>query len=87
MGFKSGFSEYTEAEFLEFMKEVFRENIAGTDERLDVLLKHFEDVTEHPEGTDLIYYASSDVECTPEAITKRVKEWRAANGKPGFKAG
>ncbi|NWB45858.1 bacteriocin immunity protein [Pseudomonas gingeri] len=32
-----------------------------------------------------IYYASSDAESTPEAITKRVKEWRAANSKPGFK--
>ena len=87
MGFKSSFSEYTEAEFLEFMKGVFRENIASTDKRLDVLLKHFEDVTEHPEGAGLIYYASSDAECTPEAITKKVSEWRAANGKPGFKAG
>ena len=86
MSLKSSFSEYTEAEFLEFMETVFQENVAETDERLDMLLEHFEKITEHPEGTDLIYYAASDLDSTPEAITKKVKEWRAANGKPGFKS-
>ena len=85
MDLKSSFSEYTEAEFLEFMKTVLQENVAETDERLDILLAHFEKITEHPEGTDLIYYASSDQDATPEAIINKVKEWRAANGKPGFK--
>ncbi|EBC2121804.1 hypothetical protein CWD08_20620 [Salmonella enterica] len=28
-----------------------------------------------------------DAESTPEAITLKIKEWRAANGKPGFKQG
>ena len=86
MSLKSSFSEYTEAEFLEFMETVFQENVAETDERLDMLLEHFEKITEHPECTDLIYYAASDLDSTPEAITKKVKEWRAANGKPGFKS-
>lgn len=85
MDLKNSFSEYTEAEFLEFMKTVFEENVAETDERLDMLLEHFEKITEHPEGTDLIYYAASDLDSTPEAITRKVSEWRAANGKPGFK--
>ncbi|MEC4237933.1 bacteriocin immunity protein [Pseudomonas sp. DSV-1] len=86
MSLKSSFSEYTEAEFLEFMETVFQENVAEADERLDMLLEHFEKITEHPVGTDLIYYAASDLDSTPEAITKKVKEWRAANGKPGFKS-
>ena len=85
MELKSSFSEYTEAEFLVFMKEIFQENVAETDEHLDKLLEHFEKITEHPKGTDLIYYAVSDLDSTPEAITKKVSEWRAANGKPGFK--
>lgn len=85
MELKSSISEYTEAEFLEFMKEIFKENIAKTDDQLDILLEHFERITEHPEGTDLIYYAATDAESTPEAITNKIKEWRAANGKPGFK--
>jgi len=85
MNLKNSLSEYTEVEFLELMREIFKENIAKTDDWLDALLEHFEKITEHPEGTDLIYYAASDAECTPEAITAKIKKWRAANGMPGFK--
>ncbi|ATI93475.1 bacteriocin immunity protein [Salmonella enterica] len=85
MELKKSISDYTEAEFIEFMKEIDKENVAETDDKLDLLLNHFEQVTEHPDGTDLIYYAASDAESTPEAITLKIKEWRAANGKPGFK--
>ncbi len=87
MELKNSISDYTEAEFIEFMKEIDKENVAETDDKLDLLLNHFEQVTEHPDGTDLIYYAASDAESTPEAITKKIKEWRAANGKSGFKQG
>ncbi|EBA3099657.1 TPA: bacteriocin immunity protein [Salmonella enterica subsp. indica] len=87
MELKNSISDYTEAEFIELMKEIDKENVAETDDKLDLLLNHFEQVTEHPDGTDLIYYAASDAESTPEAITKKIKEWRAANGKPGFKQG
>ncbi|EMQ1857664.1 bacteriocin immunity protein [Salmonella enterica] len=85
MELKKSISDYTEAEFIEFMKEIDKENVAETDDKLDLLLNHFEQVTEHPDGSDLIYYAASDAESTPEAITLKIKEWRAANGKPGFK--
>ncbi|EFQ5903939.1 bacteriocin immunity protein [Salmonella enterica] len=87
MELKNSISDYTEAEFIELMKEIDKENIAETDDKLDLLLNHFEQVTEHPDGTDLIYYAASDAESTPEAITKKIKEWRSANGKSGFKQG
>ncbi len=79
------FADYTEAEFIAFLEDIFRENEAETDDRLDVLLNQFRELTGHPEGTDLIYYCESDVECTPERITQKVKAWRAANGLPGFK--
>ncbi|WP_118986801.1 bacteriocin immunity protein [Photorhabdus sp. CRCIA-P01] len=85
MELKNKIEFYTEAEFIEFMKEIFKENLAKTDEKLNVLLSHFEKITEYPSGTDIIYYATSDSECTPEAITKNIKEWRAKNGRPGFK--
>lgn len=85
MKLKQSFSEHTKDEFLLLMKEILKENTAPTDERLDKLLQHFELITEHPEGTDLIYYAASDTESTIEAITERVEKWRATNNKPGFK--
>jgi Colicin immunity protein / pyocin immunity protein. len=51
---------------------------------IDAVLE-FERITEHPSGSDLIYYPEPGVENFPEGIVKTVKEWRAANGKPGFK--
>lgn len=78
-------SDYTESDFIAFMKEIFIENEAETDDRLDILLDEFRKLTEYPAGTDLIYYAESDADCTPERVTLIVKEWRAANGLPGFK--
>ncbi|EAS1942995.1 bacteriocin immunity protein [Salmonella enterica] len=85
MELKNSISDYTEAEFIELIQEIYKENVAETDDKLDILLNHFEHVAEHPDGTDLIYYAASDTESTPEAITLKIKEWRAANGKTGFK--
>lgn len=82
---KESISEYTEAQFVQFMEEIFKENEADTDDKLDFLLDKFRELTGHPDGSDLIYYADSDEECTPEAITRTVKAWRAANNLPGFK--
>lgn len=42
MNLKNSLSEYTEVEFLELMREIFKENIAKTDDWLDALLEHFE---------------------------------------------
>lgn len=32
-----------------------------------------------------LFYPSKTREDTPEGVVKEIKEWRAANGKPGFK--
>lgn len=42
-------------------------------------------ICEHPDGSDLIYYPREGREDSPEGIVQEVKEWRQANGKPGFK--
>ena len=78
--------EYTESDFLLFLKKICDAEFSTEKEQVDAVLE-FESLTEHPEGSDLIYYAPSDQETTPEAIMGKVKAWRAANGKPGFKAG
>lgn len=77
-------TDYTEADFLFFVKRICDSDCATEEEQVNAVLE-FEAVTEHPDGSDLIYYAESDAESTPEVITQKVKEWRAANGKPGFK--
>lgn len=78
-------AEYTEDEFISFIRELFHENKAPTDIRFDVLIDHFIDVTEHPTATDLIFYPEKGADISAEGITKTVREWRTANGLPGFK--
>lgn len=51
----------------------------------DNLLENFISVSEHPEGSDLIFY-SEDKDATPAKIVAAVKAWRKAHGKRGFKS-
>lgn len=82
---KKTISDYTQAEFIEFLKSVLAAN-TSPDEILDPLLFEFERLSEHPAGSDLIYWPEDlSKRVTAEGITETVKEWRAANGLPGFK--
>lgn len=78
-------SDYTEKEFLTFVKSICDGGQGTEDEDVKNILE-FKRLTEHPDGSDLIYYPRDDREDSPEGIVKEVKEWRAANGKPGFKS-
>ncbi|MFP3516571.1 bacteriocin immunity protein [Pseudomonas sp. SIMBA_077] len=83
---KKTLSDYSEAQFTLFMQEIFTANNNGThDEVLDEHLDQFRWLTAHPAGSDLIYWSEDESQCTPKGITKAVKEWRQANGLPGFK--
>lgn len=83
MELKQKYQDYTEAEFTQLVSEIC--SAEGSEAYQDELLENFISVTEHPEGSDLIYY-NDDEDLTPEKIVKTVKVWREANGKPGFKA-
>ena len=85
MAVKKTISDYTEAEFLAFVKDLC--NFSKRSEKeTDALVDEFEKLTEHPEGSDVIFYPPDDREDTPEGIVKEVKRWRAENGKSGFKS-
>lgn len=81
--------DYTESEFLDFLKELFDGGEGLTGDEFDKYMiervQHFETVTEHPSRSDVIFYPKEGQEDSPEGILKAVKEWRAANNKPGFK--
>ncbi|QLL13800.1 bacteriocin immunity protein [Pseudomonas chlororaphis subsp. aurantiaca] len=49
-------------------------------------MRHFQKVSEYPAGSDLIFYPENGADDSSEGITRLVKEWRAANGLPGFKS-
>lgn len=77
-------SDYTEEEFLDFVRKLF--DVGSTTEAEDIQnILEFKRLTEHPDGSDLIYYPREDREDSPEGVVLEVKEWRQANGKSGFK--
>ena len=77
-------SDYTETDFLNFVKQICRAE-GATEEDDNKLVAEFERLTEHPDGSDLIFYPDDGRDDSPEGVVKEVKEWRAKNGKPGFK--
>ncbi|MGE8067646.1 bacteriocin immunity protein [Pseudomonas sp. NPDC089569] len=82
---KDNIADFTETEFIGFMEEILAANKATTDDVLDNLLERFCEITGHPDGTDLIYYPEDGSSGSAEDVTRVVKEWRAAQGLPGFK--
>ncbi|KPW50429.1 MULTISPECIES: bacteriocin immunity protein [Pseudomonas syringae group] len=85
MELKNKLEDYTEAEFLEFLNKIWAIDVSSEEEH-DKLIEHFSKITEHPQGNGLIFYPEASVEDSPQGVITVVKNWRAANGKPGFKA-
>ncbi|ASA54631.1 bacteriocin immunity protein [Vibrio gazogenes] len=81
---KQAITEFSESEFTQFVEKIFKENVAETDDVLDELLEQFESLTEHPDGSDLIYYPDDPADATPERIVEIVKQWRTSQGLPCF---
>ncbi|WP_024682261.1 bacteriocin immunity protein [Pseudomonas syringae] len=89
MKLKSKLSDYTEAEFMGILSELFTgvsETREDAEEYVNNLVDHITDVTEHPEKSDLLYYPPEGREDSAAGVMKEIKEWRAKNGKPGFKS-
>ena len=82
---KVSLSDYTEEEFIGLIDEIRKEDKAPTDDRADELLFHFRQIIDHPSGADLIYYPEPGADTSATGITRTIKEWRKANGLPGFK--
>lgn len=80
------FEQYTEEEFTKFVEDIWFVNVVSEAAHNELLI-HFEKVSEHPRGSDLIYYPLDGEDSSPAGIIASIKAWRAANGKPGFKAG
>ncbi|ELY6345208.1 bacteriocin immunity protein [Cronobacter muytjensii] len=83
MELKNKFQDYTQEEFTQLVSEIF--GAKGGEAYQDKLLENFIAVSEHPDGSDLIYY-NDDPDLTPEKVVSVVMEWRKNNGKPSFKS-
>jgi len=83
MKFKPRFEDYTEAEFTALVAEIF--SAEGGEKYQDELIEHVCSLSEHPEGSDLIFYNDDDY-LTPEKVVTTMREWRKGQGLPDFKA-
>lgn len=78
-------SDFTEAEFIAFIKNIRVVNKGGTDEELGELLEQFNKLAGHPDGYDLIFHPEPGADNSAEGVTRTVKEWRETQQLPGFK--
>ncbi|MCQ9091259.1 bacteriocin immunity protein [Vibrio alginolyticus] len=81
---KNNITDYTESEFVQLITDICKIN-AGSEQEHNDLVMHFCRITEHPDGSDLIYYPEHPENGTPENIVRIVKQWRRSQGLPCFK--
>ncbi|ADU71346.1 bacteriocin immunity protein [Pantoea sp. At-9b] len=79
---KTKLEDYSESEFLGLIEEIFEAE--GGEAYQDALIEHVCDISEYPNCNDLIFWSDEDL--TPQGILNEIKDWRAANNKPGFKS-
>ncbi|MBV4497152.1 bacteriocin immunity protein [Pseudomonas sp. SWRI12] len=80
---KKSIIEITEEEFLAFVLKISEGDFPSEKAHNNAVLD-FKRISEHPAGSDLLFYPEPGKESS-EAIVDEIKNWRAANGKPGFK--
>lgn len=56
----------------------------GDDGRLDELIFEFDRISEHPEGSDLMFWPKPGADTSINGIIAEVERWRLENGLPGF---
>ncbi|WP_434709123.1 bacteriocin immunity protein [Pseudomonas sp. R1-1] len=76
-------SDMLESDFLSFVTRVYNIDYDTEERHIDAVLE-FKALSEHPSGSDLIFYPEPG-KSGPTAVVEEVKAWRAANGKLGFK--
>ncbi|MDD0976694.1 bacteriocin immunity protein [Pseudomonas fontis] len=75
--------DYTFEEFKYLVAEIM--SAVGGEQYQDDLIEHFMIVSEHPAGSDLIFYPQGGSDPTSDEIAQQIDLWRKENGKPGFK--
>ena len=79
---RTSITEYSEDEFLQLIEEIF--GAKAGEHYQDELLENFVLVSEHPDGSDLIFYPESGND-SPREVLKAVVAWRRNNGLPSFR--
>ena len=80
---KHSLADYTCTEFKAVVDELLQ--ASGTSAWQDRLLEHFIDMSEHPSGSDLLYYPANELEGCAMGVIARVIAWRKSKGLALFK--
>jgi hypothetical protein len=84
MELKNRLEDYTESEYLAVIERLFQGKFSS-ERKHDQFVDNIVHTSEHPNGTNILYYPEEGVEDSPIGVLEAIKAWRAANGKPGFK--
>jgi len=76
--------DLTREEFLSFVRGIF--DVSKNRDIHDELIDQFEDISQHPSGSDLLFYPENPEDSTPERVVEIVDQCRARSGLPGFKS-
>lgn len=84
MELKQNLEDYTEPEFLHFVKKIWAVDVP--EDEHDQLVMHFDKVSQHPMGSDILFYSEDyGNKPSPEGAVVSLKLFRANKGLPGFK--
>ncbi|WP_028631495.1 bacteriocin immunity protein [Pseudomonas parafulva] len=81
-------ADYTEREFYTLVYGIYHADpvLYPSDRAHTNGIIKFERLSEHPSGSDLIYYPGEvGIVDSPQAVVDEVKRWRQEQGLPGFK--
>ncbi|SIS80097.1 bacteriocin immunity protein [Paracoccus saliphilus] len=82
---KHSLSEFTRAEFLDFVERISRAE-GATEKENDEWVDHFAKLVEpHPKGTDIMFWPEEGADDSPEGIVSEVERFCRENKLPCFK--
>ena len=84
MSFKNKLEEYTESEYKKLIQRLFDGDYSSEGE-LDDIIEIIVKTSEHPDGSEILYFPEESIEDSTDGVLSVIKQWRAANGKPSFK--
>jgi hypothetical protein len=83
MELKQRLQDYTEPEFLNFVKKIWAVDVP--EDEHDKLVMHFDKICQYPMGSDLLFYSDDfDNESSPENVVDTLKQFRTYKNLPGF---
>ena len=76
--------EYSEHEFLKILNEFWSGDMTEAEE--NEFVQRFNEIIEHPEKSDLIFYPSGNRDDSPKGLIDELKSWYREQGKACFRA-